>query len=150
MYLRYFATARALTDGEIEHFVNAIQPFLGEWTSHNRQVLGDLMVYENRFVQLRASLMNGETISGCGIDKGIHAVEQIAAQMGVKWANPLDLFVKSGNELYQFNRTTLKEAIQAQKIHPDDVFFDLSATAESQLTKKLGDTVFKRYFEVVA
>lgn len=149
MWIRYFATARPLTDGEIEHFINAIQPFFGEWTSHAQPVIGDLMFFENRFIQLRASMLNDASVSGCGIDKAVRELERIALEMGVKWADTLSLFIKSDNVLHAYSRNSLKEAIQKGEVGKDAVFYNLAATQTSDFEQVVGETVFKRYFEAL-
>lgn len=84
-----FTADRALTDAEQTRLLADLGRFVEQWASHGRSVPGAVYIHDARFVVVGAHLEGG--VSGCGIDSLTHAVEQAGADVGVAWADGLQV-----------------------------------------------------------
>ena len=82
-----YVSDRRLNDEETARVQEALQVFTREWTAHNQALKATAEVFDNQCI----ILMVDETqagASGCSIDKSVHFLEQLGAQVGA------DLFAR--------------------------------------------------------
>lgn len=85
-----YVADRPLTDAQQADLLDRLQAFFGEWTSHGRRVRGEATFLDDRILLLAADVPDGD-LSGCGIDKSVHAIEAAAQQNSFTWISPLQV-----------------------------------------------------------
>ena len=70
--------------------LNELEEFMKSWSSHGRTVVGKARIDFSQILIVSAHVEGG-TISGCGIDKSVHAVEKILDSHGVGLASSLSV-----------------------------------------------------------
>lgn len=88
---------RKLTDSEAETLRSTLARFVRSWTSHERQVLAEIELFENRILLLGAFVPDGD-LSGCGIDKHLHVIDELARNLHFEWAGPLSVVYRDGSD----------------------------------------------------
>ncbi|MEQ9103625.1 MAG: hypothetical protein RIE53_02895 [Rhodothermales bacterium] len=83
-----YAASHSLTEAEVRSLLTALEPFQDAWTTHGRRVQSGATVVDNRLLVLAAHVPDGD-MSGCGIDKSLHALDAFAAQAGFSWVSGL-------------------------------------------------------------
>lgn len=91
-----YAADRELTSDEVDFLQDLFSSFEKEWSSHGRRVRGACSVVERRLIVVAAHVENGD-ISGCGIDKSLHLLQEAAASRSFSWASALNIVFK-GND----------------------------------------------------
>lgn len=100
-----------------------LETFLENWQSHQLDVKASYALMENRFLVIAVDeSYNG--ISGCGIDKSFHLIQEIEVLIGQSLTSKTHvLFEKDGNVLsLPFNK--IKESVASGALDSDDYFFN--------------------------
>ena len=131
-----YATDRPLTDEERHMLVELFESFQKDWSSHGRTVQGACQVLGNRLVVIAAHVTQGD-ISGCGIDKSLHLLQQVAESRQFNWASALNIVLKDDDGQYQVvSRTEFKEGAMAGRFDADTPVVDLSIRSLGQLREQ--------------
>lgn len=124
-----FPLNRDLKDGDQAALLDALEPFLSSWTSHNRPVPAAADILAGR-VLLVAAHIDAESlnagVSGCGIDKMEAAVDQAFSNLNVERAGPLSVFYRSGNEWRETSRAKFKTLVGLRTISQETPVLDLT------------------------
>jgi hypothetical protein len=67
----------ALTQGRLDRFI-------ASWTSHGQTMDAKAMIYHGCVLVIWLNQSEAQ-VSGCGIDKCVHAIQEIGAETGVDW-----------------------------------------------------------------
>jgi hypothetical protein len=128
-----YAANRNLSSMEQRALQSHLDHFLDDWTSHGQSVLGGYMICHDRFVIVAAEIPS-EDISGCGIDKSVHILEDAAEVMGFQWLPGLDvIYVASDGEVCSAPRTEFRALADAGMVTSATVVFDLTAGSVGEL-----------------
>lgn len=128
-----YATDRPLTDDERQMLEDLFESFQKDWSSHGRTVQGACQVLGNRLVIVAAHVTQGD-ISGCGIDKSLHLLQQVAESRQFNWASALNIILKDSDGLYQVvSRSEFKEGAMEGRFGADTPVVDLSIRSLGQL-----------------
>jgi len=104
----------------------AFIPFLANWQSHGRKIMGALSILDHRFLFLAGLIPNAE-ISGCGIDKSVHIIEEMSDTLGFHWLNSLRIAYRDQHgSIRSASRSQFREQIQEGLVGPDTSVFDLT------------------------
>ena len=123
-----YTADRPLTDTEQDALLHTLTAFFASWTSHSRPVQGDAVIVDDRFLIVAATLTAGD-ISGCGIDKSVHAVEEAAQNMGFAWISPLQIFFRDAEGAVQHaSRPAFRRLVGEGTVTADTPVFDVSLT----------------------
>lgn len=87
---------RPLRPDEEARLRSILEAFLSDWTSHGRPVRGAFAFADARVLLVGADLPGG-AVSGCGIDKLVHRIEEAAQAMGFAWTSPLAVFYRAAS-----------------------------------------------------
>lgn len=148
-----YAADRTVQPDEQQAIQQRLDTFFADWTSHARAVDGDATFVAGRFLVLAAVVPGGD-ISGCGIDKSVHLVEEAAEAVGVQWASPLQVFWRDAEGIVQQgSRSTFRKAARAGAVDAQTRVFDLSAQSlgtlrRDGLERPAGDTWHARVFRL--
>jgi len=91
-----YATDRVLTADEIAFMENLFDTFQREWSSHGQKVHGACRVIEGRIIVIAAHVEGGD-ISGCGIDKSLHLLQEAAQSRSFSWVSALNIVYQDGD-----------------------------------------------------
>src|SRR5690606_26664436 len=100
-----YRASRLLSKEEIKQVADKLESFVQTWQSHQMDMRASFLVVEDRFVVIAADESYNE-ISGCGIDKSTHVVQELEHQLGVSLTDKsLVVFEKEGKQLiFPFNK----------------------------------------------
>ena len=125
---------RRLTGVEQTALLDALRPFFQGWASHGRPVQGAATCLDDRFLIVAGALTQEGTISGCGIDASVHAVEEAAARLGIKWSSPLLVFYRdTDGTVDSLPRSAFKKRVANGTVTAETLVFDVSLTMLGQL-----------------
>jgi hypothetical protein len=114
----------------------AFEEFADSWDSHGRTVLAEMAIVERRFLIIAAHVENGD-ISGCGIDKQVHHVEEVGTQLGVMWSPALSVFYRDATgKIRAVSRTVFRERVSRQEITGTTLVFDPAAAYVADLREQ--------------
>ena len=142
-----------------EHEKNAVEEALADfrrsWTSHGREVKAESAVYAHQILVLAADIPDGE-ISGCGIDKSVHALESAARKWGFDWTSALDVpLLDTDGELVVTSRSAVRHSIADGSIGPEAMVIDRAVTRLAEvrsgaLVRPIRDTWLSRYLPPIS
>jgi hypothetical protein len=128
-----YAASRTLTDAEAGQVQNQLDRFFRDWSSHGRAVVGTADISERRIVAIAAHVPDGD-LSGCGIDKSVHVLEQLETRLGISWTSGLSIAYRDADGAIQLvSRPTFRAAVRSGVIQGDTPVIDLSLTDVNQL-----------------
>lgn len=121
-----YAADRPLDGPEQAAVRDALAGFLARWTSHRRPVTGAADVWHDRFVVIAAEIPGGD-LSGCGIDKSVHALEAVAQAHGFAWVSNLSVCFRDADGAVQcLPRPAFRERVRAGDVTTATTVYDLS------------------------
>ncbi len=120
---------RPLTSGEITAVSAAIDAFLSDWTTHGRSIRGDAAILFDQALVLAGEVSEGD-ISGCGIDKSVHLLEDAGRQHGFEWSSGLavPILTSDSGPVRMMTRADLRREAFEGLITPDHLLIDRSIT----------------------
>ncbi len=121
-----YVANRPLSAQEETSLAETVNSFRAQWSSHGRLVHSAFAVLENQILILSADVQQGD-ISGCGIDKSLHLLNEIANNDGYEWASSLSIAFKDGNDrLRVVPRSEFKSLVKEGQVDQNTIVFDLS------------------------
>ncbi len=122
----FYAADRALSAEEQARVLHTLDAFFEGWTSHQRPVRGRAAFVADRFLLLGAEIPDGD-LSGCGIDKSVHVVEDAARALGFQWCSPLLVFWRDNEGTIQHGkRSDFRKLARSGDVGGETPVFDLS------------------------
>lgn len=118
-----YPSDRELSYDELDSVREQLFDFLDVWTAHNQ----NLMTYGNVFHRRFLALFVDETYSvasGCSIDKSVNFLEGLRRQHGLNFFERMQFQYMVEEEIYQIQKSELKEAYLDGRITDDTLFFD--------------------------
>jgi hypothetical protein len=121
-----YAANRPLEAQEVAHLEQLFASFAQGWSSHGRKISGGCEILDGRIMIIAAHIEGGD-ISGCGIDKSLHLLQEAAASSGFSWASALSIVYRDENgQLVVSTRKAFREAAAAGLIDEETRVLDLS------------------------
>jgi hypothetical protein len=77
-----YTLSRPLTDLETTMAQEAIDRFVQQWTAHNQALLAAGEIWQRQYILLMVDESRADA-SGCSIDKSVHFLEQLGAELGI-------------------------------------------------------------------
>lgn len=128
-----YVAERRLSEAEQTALLDALETFFEGWVSHGRPVQGAATCLDERFLAVAGVLTEG-TLSGCGIDASVHAVEEAAQRLGVAWASPLLVFYRDDDgAVKSLPRSAFKKLVADGTVTAETRVFDVSLMTLGQL-----------------
>ncbi|MDA1027853.1 MAG: hypothetical protein O3B41_02205 [Bacteroidetes bacterium] len=110
-----------------------IASFMHSWSSHGRKVIADFQIVDRQILLLSAMVEQGE-ISGCGIDKSLHVLEQFAAQNNFSWLGHLSIIYRDTSGTLQIvSRSDFRVMARSGAVTAATTVFDTSISLLSEL-----------------
>jgi len=123
------ASDRKLSETEANEVNFNIEQFLQTWTSHERNVQGDFLLFENQILVIGAFVPNGE-LSGCGIDKHLHVLDRLANKFTFNWIGALSVLYRETNgQIAVASRAEFKRIVGENGLPNSTPVFDKSISS---------------------
>ena len=143
------------THTDLQNLLAQVQLFLEEWTSHGRSIESSATLYSNRFLLIAGEIAGG-TISGCGIDALINAVEEFSENYHCRILSSMLIYYRAEHGRIDFaSRSQFRKLIAQDLISPETSTFNpgihtLNALREGEFELPLCDSVYARIFRIPA
>lgn len=130
-----FVADRSMSTKVEAALTDEITSFMHSWSSHGRKVVADFQIVDRQILLLSAMVEQGE-ISGCGIDKSLHVLEQFAAQNDFSWLGHLSVLYRDpSNALQIVSRSDFREMARSGAVNAATTVVDTSISLLSELRK---------------
>lgn len=124
---------RRLSADEQQAFQSALDSFFENWSSHGRTVEGAAHVHEDQILFLAAHVSDGD-LSGCGIDAGFNAIEQVAGRLDLEWVPSLHVVYRDDEgRLQHASRSTFRDLANRSAVTTETPVLDISITTVGEL-----------------
>lgn len=121
-----YVADRPLRDAQQANLLGRLQAFFDEWTSHGQRVRGAATFMDDRILLLAAAVPGGD-LSGCGIDKSVHAIEAAAQQHAFSWISPLQVvWREAAGTLQHGPRSAFRQLVKQDMVDGATPVLDLS------------------------
>lgn len=128
-----YAANRELNELEENRVREILTGFCRTWESHGRSVQSAADVVEGRFAVIAGCIQNGD-VSGCGIDKSVHALEKAASELAFDWLPGILIHYRDHRGVARsVTRQEFRELVQSGNVSADTSVFDLSIETLGQL-----------------
>lgn len=147
-----YVTDAPMDDDVQDAFLDRMNAFLDTWTTHGRSVDGRVAIRDDRFVMVAATVDEGGSVSGCGIDAAVQAMDEAAAELGVSFAPALHVvFRDDAGDVQTLPRPTFRERVDAGDVTLETPVFDPSVTTLDEVRngafeRPAGESWHKRVF----
>lgn len=132
-----YATNRELNELEELRVKEILDQFCRDWTSHQRPVESAADVIEGKFAVISGRIVDGD-VSGCGIDKSVHALDAAAAELGFEWLTGLEVHYRDGLGVARsVSRPEFRRLVREGAVSSDTPVFDTSIETIGRL--RLGE-----------
>lgn len=147
-----YVSSRPLSDDEASRIETRMRGFADDWSSHGRPVLGVVELADNRLLGIGALVPDAD-ISGCGIDKSVHQLEELGSQMGIEWVAGLSIAYRSGEAIEVVPRPVFRRLVRTGEVGAETTILDLSLTTVGDLVDRgierpLGESWHARVFRL--
>lgn len=148
-----YVADRVLGDEVVRALHAKVASFAEMWSSHGRVVISDFKIVEAQIVLLGAFVEQGE-ISGCGIDKSLHLLEQFADESGFEWLSHLSVvFRNEKGSVVTVPRSEFRNLVKSGVVSESTPVFDTSISSLLELRKghferSAGTSWHGRVFEI--
>lgn len=145
--------AKPLSDDTQQALLDRLQSFIDGWTSHGRPVQGRATVLDDRFLVLAATV-EGDDLSGCGIDSAVHAIDAAAVDLQIDWAPSLHVvYRRPDGEIEVLPRPAFRRRVDAGEVRADTPVFDpsvrtLGAVRQGDFEQPAGSSWHARTFQI--
>jgi hypothetical protein len=141
---------RKLEQNEVDALRASGERFVAEWSSHGQQMEARFEVRRSRFILVMADEAKAQA-SGCGIDRSVHFVQDVGAQLAVDFFDRTRLcYLDEEDGVRAIALSDIPEAVAKGQLTKDTKYFDnLVATVsdlEESWLKPMSAGWTSRYF----
>jgi hypothetical protein len=97
--------------------------FLDSWQSHQQDVRSSFEIKEKRFLIVAVDESYNE-ISGCGIDKSFHFVQELEAELGISLTNKTNVVFEKDETQIVLPFVKIKDAISEDILSSDYLYYN--------------------------
>lgn len=120
-------TSSSLSEETQTALLDQMDAFIDGWTSHEKNVQGDVDILYDRFVILAGTRSDDSDPSGCAIDDATRAVDRAAADLGLEWVPSLHVLYRSNDgTIAAVSRSTFQDRVDDGVVTADTTVFDPS------------------------
>ena len=146
-----YTSPTTLTPEEEASIKEMLLTFTAQWQSHQKDVLASFTILEKRFVVIAADEMFSD-ISGCGIDKAMHAIQEIGAKINLSLTEKSFLLFEKNGGILQAPLQNIKQLFLSGDLGADDLYFNTLVTnvegLKNQFKIPVKDSWLKKYLQV--
>lgn len=111
---------------------SVVNQFAQNWVSHNRQLRAHGDVLHNRFILLAVDESQADA-SGCSIDKSVHFLKQLEAQLELDLFDRMTFAWKEGDSVKTAPSTDFAALYQSGEINDETLVFDNLVKTKGEL-----------------
>ncbi|MDO8365587.1 MAG: hypothetical protein Q7T20_02235 [Saprospiraceae bacterium] len=131
-----YTSNRPLTETESAFVQKNLDAFCQQWTAHNQALLAKAEVFENQLLVLMVDETQAGA-SGCSIDKSVHFLEQLGAEIGADFFERMRFgWVDEQGEMRFSNRPEFVALVREGKIGSETLVVDTLVQTKTQLAEK--------------
>jgi DNA polymerase I-like protein with 3'-5' exonuclease and polymerase domains len=127
-----YPSNRPLNSNELEQAREALADFARQWVSHNHQLNAHCDVWHNRFFVMMVDETRAGA-SGCSIDKSVHFLQALSAQLQLDLFDRMIFSYKEGDTIHSVSRDEFVQRFRQGDIHDDTTVFDPLVTTKAEL-----------------
>ena len=114
---------RPLSDAEVQAIQNSIADFVGEWSSHSRNVIAAGDVLHNLFIVLMAD-ESAFSVSGCSIDSSVNFIRSVENEFGIELFDRFTTAYLDGNQIKMAGKEEFQQLIDNGMINEKTIVFN--------------------------
>jgi hypothetical protein len=130
-----YASNRILTEQEQAEIKAAGDSFTQSWTAHNNQLRASFAILHNVFMVLMVDENHNE-VSGCGIDKSVHFMQDLDKTHQLDVFNRLRLELWQNESVIITNKQKLSVMLQEGAVNEQTPFFNKTVTTKKQFDEQ--------------
>jgi hypothetical protein len=127
-----YQSNRLLTDDDVNFITKKITGFVNSWTAHNRPLKAFAEVRENLFVLFYVD-ESESIISGCGIDKSVHLIQDIGNDLKIDFFDRTKVAYLSENNIHLSELGELKNLFSKNGITVNTLVFNNTIQTKNEL-----------------
>lgn len=118
-----YAASSTLSNSQKELIQVSADKFTEEWTAHQMPLSASFKIINDVFLVFGVDLAKHD-ISGCGIDKSIHLVQQWEQQLGINLFNRLQVEFQQNEKITFATKGKLAELLADGAINQQTLFYN--------------------------
>ncbi|MCH8246509.1 MAG: hypothetical protein IH951_08895 [Bacteroidetes bacterium] len=130
-----YTSDQTISRADQDQLLASVRGFILSWTSHERPVTAEVEVLQDRFLIISAHIPDGD-VSGCGIDKLVHAVMEIQSEYGFAWLDGLQVVYKSeADAIVSISRSGFRTLVEEGTVSTETLVYDTSLSTLGELRR---------------
>lgn len=139
-----YAANRVLTQAEQTEITAKADVFVSGWTAHQQQLKASFIILNNVFLILAVDENHNE-VSGCGIDKSIHFMQEIDKTYTLNLFNRLQIELLLEGETILTNKQKLAVMLQDGKANAQTIMFNKTITNKRDFDQQFQSALDKSW-----
>jgi hypothetical protein len=127
-----YASNRPLTIPEQSDIQQLGEAFVETWTAHQQQLKASFIILHNVFLLLAIDERYNE-VSGCGIDKSIHFIQEVDKKYSLNLFDRLQIELWQNTDVIMTNKQKLSVMFQEGVVNEQSIVFNKTITAKKEL-----------------
>ena len=148
-----YTAAQGLILKEENEIEKGLRGFAESWQSHHKDILASFKIIKSRFIVVAADEAYND-VSGCGIDKSVHVIQDIENELGISLTDKTLVCFDVQGRIQAIPFQKIKEAVLQGRIEVDTYFYNTLIQTKAELSSQFYITIkdgwVKRYFAPVA
>lgn len=130
-----YAANRILTETEQAEIEAAGKTFTQSWTAHNQQLKASFTILHGVFLVMMVD-ENLNEVSGCGIDKSVHFMQDLDKTYQLDIFNRLRLELWQNDGVMILNKQKLSAMLQEGTVNEQSIVFNKTVTTKKQFDEQ--------------
>jgi hypothetical protein len=126
-----YGANRVLTNAEVAEITDIGNSFTQTWTAHQQQLKATFAILHNVFMVVMVDERHN-AVSGCGIDKSVHLMQDIDKQYQLDLFNRLRIELWQANQVVLTNKQKLSVMLQEGTVNEQTFVFNKSISTKAQ------------------
>jgi hypothetical protein len=127
-----YASNRPLTITEQSDIQQLGVAFVETWTAHQQQLKASFIILHNVFLILAIDESYNE-VSGCGIDKSIHFIQEVDKKYSLNLFDRLQIELWQNTDVIMTNKQKLSVMLQEGVVNEQSIVFNKTITTKKEL-----------------
>ncbi len=140
---------RPLTDADKNYILESGATFAKNWTAHNLQLKAAVDILHGFFVAIIVDETMND-VSGCGIDKSVHFMQETGAKLGIDFFDRLNIAYLQNENIQTAHQAELKKLLAEGTIKADTPVFINTIQSLAELNHHWPMPIGESYLERVS
>ncbi len=139
-----YAANRTLSQTEQTEITAKAGAFVSGWTAHQQQLKASFAILNNVFLVIAVD-ENFNEVSGCGIDKSVHFMQEIDRAYNLNLFNRLQVELLIDGETILTNKQKLAVMLQEGKVNAQTIMFNKAINTKRDFDQQFQSTLDKSW-----